>query len=413
MDERFGEQMNHEIIILSDLKDINNINKDLIYDYYNQQFNRCYYGWMLSHKEKPRTEEEKKKILEKKFKLKKKSLELYYKIDTQKIKELKSAFNQLTLKVKFDDKPKILRDGILYTLSKAGFIMYDNKFFKKLLEIKIDPSIIPISAIQLDNNDLVFGCYIYEELMNKTYELLIYRMKEKKYYLFQKIKEGGFGYSSKYGNHGFCGNTAYKIRYEIDNLKAISGNRFICISNYGIKIYSLNTNNEYSLILLNEHLNDIKIIHELKDNKFIFCTKKSLKHTYLGDNEILIEMIELNEVTKKELDDKFIVLENYGYHKKSRYSDFSYFSDFFDSEIEKEEINIGELRKLLESLKLTCSFKEIIKYTENSRYYNLSNYVILKKNYFIVMINNNIFIINLINEKLLKRYEILIDAMMQ
>jgi hypothetical protein len=152
--------------------------------------------------------------------------------------------------------------------------------------------------------------------MNKTYELLIYRLKEKKYYLFQKIKEGGFGYSSKYGNHGFCGNTAYKIRYEIDNLKSISGNRFICISNYGIKIYSLNTNNEYSLILINEHLNYIKIIHELKDNKFIFCAKKSLR---LGYNIILIEMIELNEVTKKELDDKFIDLEKNGYHKKSRY----------------------------------------------------------------------------------------------
>ena len=99
-------------------------------------------------------------------------------------------------------------------------------------------------------------------------------MKEKQYYLFQKIKEGGFGYSSKYGNHGFCGNTVYKIEFKVNNLKAISGNRFICISNYGIKIYSLNENNEYSLILINEHLNDIKIIYELKDNKFIFCTKK-------------------------------------------------------------------------------------------------------------------------------------------
>ena len=99
-------------------------------------------------------------------------------------------------------------------------------------------------------------------------------MKEKQYYLFQKIKEGGFGYSSKYGNHGFCGNRVNKIEYKVDNLKAISGNRFIYISNYGIKIYSLNENNEYSLILINEHLNDIKIIYELKDNKFIFCTKK-------------------------------------------------------------------------------------------------------------------------------------------
>ena len=60
----------------------------------------------------------------------------------------------------------------------------------------------------------------------------------------------------------------------------------------------------------------LKIIHELKDNKFIFCAKKSLR---LGYNIILIEMIELNEVTKKELDDKFIDLEKNGYHKKSRY----------------------------------------------------------------------------------------------
>jgi hypothetical protein len=50
---------------------------------------------------------------------------------------------------------------------------------------------------------------------------------------------------------------------------------------------------------MNEHLNDIKIIHEIKDNKFIFCTKKSLEDTYIMDYKIMIEMIELNEVTKK------------------------------------------------------------------------------------------------------------------
>jgi len=268
MDERIDKQMNHEVIVLSDLKDIN---KNLIYDYFDQKARRYYYGLRPSEEEKPRTEEEKKKILEKKIKLKKKSLELYYKIDYQKSKELKSAFNQLTLKVKFDDTPYILRNGILYTLSKVGFIMYENKFFKKLLEIKFEPLINPISAIQLDNNDLVFACSIFDmNYWNNKYELLIYRLKEKQYYLFQKIKEDGIGYSSKYGNHGFCGNTVYKIEYKVDNLKAISGNRFICISNYGIKIYSLNENNEYSLILINEHLNNIKIIYELKDNKFIF-----------------------------------------------------------------------------------------------------------------------------------------------
>ena len=38
--------------------------------------------------------------------------------------------------------------------------------------------------------------------------------------------------------------------------------------------------------------------------------------------KILIEMIELNEVTKKELIDKLLDLEYYGYHLKSKYSKF-------------------------------------------------------------------------------------------
>ena len=125
MDEKIGELMNHEIIVLSNLKDIN---KDLIYEYFDQNPYRDSYIFELSNEEKPRTEEEKKKILEMKNEFKKKSLELHYKINSQKIKELKLAFNQLELKAKLESKPKILKDGILYTLSKAGFIMYDNKF---------------------------------------------------------------------------------------------------------------------------------------------------------------------------------------------------------------------------------------------------------------------------------------------
>ena len=91
-------------------------------------------------------------------------------------------------------------------------------------------------------------------------------------------------------------------------------------------------------------------------------------------------------------------------HLKSRYSNRFYFRN------EKEEKNDDELEKLLESLKLTYSSFEIINYIEESRDYHLSNYIILKNKYFIVLINNNIFIIDLIDEKLLKRYEVLIDA---
>ena len=97
------------------------------------------------------------------------SSKLYHKIENQKIKELESAFNQITLKIKLDGKPKILKDGIFYTSSNGSFKMYDSKFFNKLLEINLDSSII--SAIQLDNDDLIFAC---------TYgEILIYRLKEK------------------------------------------------------------------------------------------------------------------------------------------------------------------------------------------------------------------------------------------
>ena len=69
MDERIGDQMNHEVIVLSNLKDIN---KNLIYEYFDQKPSRYYYGWRHSDEEKPRTEEEKKKIIKKKNKLKKK-----------------------------------------------------------------------------------------------------------------------------------------------------------------------------------------------------------------------------------------------------------------------------------------------------------------------------------------------------
>ena len=402
MDEKIGELMNHEIIVLSNLKDIN---KDLIYEYFDQNPYRDSYIFELSNEEKPRTEEEKKKILEMKNEFKKKSLELHYKINSQKIKELKLAFNQLELKAKFESKPKVLKDGILYTLSKAGFIMYDNKFLKKILEIKFKPTIIPFSAILLDNNDLVFACFIYDkDDLNNKYVLLIYRLKEKQYYLFQEIKEGGFGYLSRFGKRGFCSNTFNKIEYKVDYLKSISGNKFICVSNYGIKIYSLNGNNEYSLVLLNKHLNDIKIIYELNNNKFIFCT---LKDTFMWDNTVLMELIELNKITKEELDDKLKNLEKYGYHLNTRNSGCYNFR----IEIEdRKKIYKSQILKLIESLKLTCSFKEIIKYIENGRNLNSSNYIILKKKYFIVMINNNIFIINLIDSKFLKKYKILIDA---
>ena len=383
------------------LSDLEILNKDSLTDYFFiKSYNNHYYVPDDDNEIKQKAEEDKKAIIEKKNKLIKQSLELYKKIDNQKMKELVSAFNQITLKVIFNGEPKILREGIFYTLSDNCFKMYDSKYFKKLLEIKSHSLII--SAILLDNNDLIFACSDYG-----IFQILVYRLKEKQYFEIQKIIEDGLGFQARYGNHGFCGNSAYKIKYKIDDLKAISRNRFICISNYGLKIYSLNENNEYSLVLLQEHLNDVKIIHEINNNKFIFCTKKNLNDTYRKNDKIIIEIVELKEITKQELKDKLIELNNYGYHLKSRR--FGYY--MFDNDINEKDENIykDKLPKYIELLKLSCSFNEIIKLEKRHKRFHLSNYIIIKKKYFMVLIDNSIFIIDLFNGNLIKKYEILIN----
>ena len=395
----FKENSREEIIVLSDLEILD---KDELSDYFCiKPYNNPYYVPDDDNEIKQKAEEDKKTIIEKKNKIIKQSLELYNKIDKQKMKELVSAFNQITLKVIFNGEPKILREGIFYTLSDSCFKMYDSKYFKKLLEIKSHSLII--SAILLDNNDLIFACSDFG-----IFQILVYRLKEKQYFEIQKIIEDGLGFQARYGNHGFCGNTAYKIKYKIDDLKAISRNRFICISNYGLKIYSLNENNEYSLVLLQEHLNDVKIIHEINNNKFILCTKKNLNDTYTKYNKIIIEIVELKEITKQELDNKLIKLNSYGYHLRDSDFEFPWFDDN-DTNEKDENIYKDKLPKYIELLKLSCSFNEIIKLEKRYIDFHLSNYIIIKKKYFMVLIDNSIFIIDLFNGNLIKKYEILIN----
>ena len=115
---------NSEIIVLSGLKNIDKISKD---NPYNK-----YYSKTKDKKEK--TQEELNKIK----KLKDESLELYYKLENQKSKELESVFNSLKLKIKFKGIPRILREGMIYTESDNCLIIYESKFFNKLYEIKFE-----------------------------------------------------------------------------------------------------------------------------------------------------------------------------------------------------------------------------------------------------------------------------------
>ena len=80
------------------------------------------------------------------------------------------------------------------------------------------------------------------------YELLIYRLKDNQYSLFQKMKESGIGHLGRYVNYGHCSQSIEKITFEFQNLKEITGYRFISISNHGFKLYSLNEKNEYGIV---------------------------------------------------------------------------------------------------------------------------------------------------------------------
>ena len=190
--EKSSQEIKEEIIMLSDLKYIDeNLEKKDILD-----------NLMDLEEDKNSWNREENDISYNKIKrdneLKKISSELYYKIDNKKKKELESAFNQKKLKIKFDNMPRFLRKGKIYTKSKTSFTIYDNNYFKKIIKIKLKKEINPICAIQLENNDLVLASISTN--CGDEYELLIYRLKDNQYNLFQKMKEGGIGHLGRYVN---------------------------------------------------------------------------------------------------------------------------------------------------------------------------------------------------------------------
>ena len=268
-DEDLIQEEKHDQILLSDLKNLEQLAKE-----------------SQNNEEDESTEENKEKskeLTEELNKLKEKSLELYYNIDDKRAKEIETVFKQSKLKIDFKEKPGVLKDGVIWSSAKESFIAYDSIFFKKIFEIKFEQECDITSAIELDNKDLVLLAYVkkHDENWNRSCKFLIYRLKENNYNLIQKINEGQKGYSSQFVQYGFCSRSISKKQYEVQYIKKISGNRFICVNNYGFKIYGLNEKQEYCLISLNEYLEGIKIIHEISPNKFIFGTEAHSRNSYI------------------------------------------------------------------------------------------------------------------------------------
>ena len=278
--------------------------------------------------------------------------------------------------------------------------MYDDKLFNKLYEIKFDKNNnFKSTAIQMDNNDLV---------LHSDNQLFIYRLKNGKYSLLQKIEEnrGGFKLQISYSGCEVCPKS-----YEVEFIKEISGNRFICVSNYGFKIYSLNKKNEYSIILLNEHYEGIEIIHEIDENKFIFCTSLHCGASLGGPshNILFIDLITLKEITKDVIDKKLQELAKDDDEDDYDYDEDDYYFGF-NKEKNKKTIDKNEIEKKIKSLKLTCEYNQIFEYSTYGGFHKFHGYAIIKNKFFIIKIDNYIDIFDLFNGNNLKTYEILIDG---
>ena len=435
----------HERIVISDLKEID---PNEVYPYPELRPRKDYDDFKGSEEEKKKLEEEeKKKMIEKKSQIKNKSLGLHYNINEEKKKELESTFGQIKLKIDLSGKPLILGDGKIISLSAESFTIYDSVLFKKIAEVKFEKPIEPFFAIELDNSDLIIACNNDDKMYN--YELLVYRLKDQQYFLWQKIKEGGLGLTAKYYITGHCSYTReyHKIDYKISELKKISGNRFFCLSNLGLKMYSLNEKNEYSLVLIEDELEDLGMIHEVNENKFIFSVQKVHTNYFYQTIEMYLGIMEIKNATKEELDKKLALVKEKGYqsgkkggycHKYKldkklalvkekgyqsgkkggychKYNMFG-FPIFRGPEVEeKEEIQVNfddELKKIIESLKYSCLIKGTQKYNSNSNL-RLTDSIIIKNKYLIMVIGVNILVIDLNEGFELKRYELLIDGIFE
>jgi hypothetical protein len=300
------------------------------------------------------SEEEEIEKNKKSEQLKNECLKLYFRIDEGKNKELESAFKTPKLILKDKYLKKLGKDKF-YQFKNDELIIYENKFINKLFNIKIEKEFNYLSLIELDNHDIIFLTK-----KNTEYKLLIYRLKDSKYSLLQELEEDAKGYEPQ-RIYSCC--KSRPKEYKMNFLEKISGNKFISISNYGYKIYALNKNNEYSLVLMDIYWDGELKIYEINENKFIFCVKKYIRTNYGGPahDYIKIEEVQISNKTKSE-------------------------------------------KEIIPSLKLESSYTCLFKYSTWKQEHTLSDYIILNNKYFLIFVDNHLLIINLIQSELVKRY---------
>jgi hypothetical protein len=112
-------------------------------------------------------------------------------------------------------------------------------------------------------------------------------------------------------------------------------------------------------------------------------------HNHLFLEKVILDNIDTNEINKKINSIKKEDI-NYDYWKDR-----------------KTKLDENELKKIFESLKFTHIENIIFSYLSKKTFHKFSDYVILKKKYFIIMVDFNILIFDALKGKKLKEYEIL------
>ena len=391
MYEGFDPKVKSEVIVISGLNNYNLKGSYCCYNYWNMLYNKKVENPKKSDKEIEA--EIKGEIKISIDKLKEESIRRYYKIDNEKTKELVSIFKQIKLKVKFDSKIGILRDGKYYIIHKGYLFIYDNKLFNKLHIIKLENNYNYTSVIQLDNQDLI----LFSE-----YELNVYRLINNKFFIVQKIYDNRAGYETQYS-----GCVATPIIYRGQFIKEISDNRFILVCNYGYKIYSLNEKNEYSITLQEEYHMGLKKIIELDKNTFIFLSELECDDPLevTAYNILNIDKIKLKEISNYEKNKKLNNIKKRDYYKEEELY-LRYFN--FRNKKPAKKVSEEEIKNVIESLKYTHINQELLNYSIDESHHYFKGNAILKNKYLIVAIDNNILIFDISSCKQLKRYEILL-----
>ena len=237
---------------------------------------------------------------------------------------------------------------------KQKIKIYDNNQFKLLNEIELQKKDMicfqesKLSAFELDNKDLIISSY------DNSLSINIYRYENNNYILIQNIgKISNLYYSSEIP---FIPNKK--------RIQKLSGNRFMTISNVEMNIYSLNKNNMYEVILSHK-CEGIEDIYEIDTNDFIICTLTRTENNNVYQN----------------------------------YNDIHAYHQSYDYTYKINKIKFDNNKK--------PSSEVLFRETREFNSIHSSEYIILKKKYFIIFIEENLYIFSIENGKILKKYKIL------